>query len=185
MARRRRIAELLESSSHGTPGAPGSIFGPETDNAIPGEVIFALEADAAADLTGSIPSLPHRSAAGDAVTSLGASALDDVLGGLQVESITRVHGPSPSPVVNGIAMADDLGLDGTLRIRYGSRDDPADVAGRLADLAEVAWAEPNRYRESSVVPNDPRFASQWGLTAIKCPDAWDITTGSPSVVVAV
>ena len=35
------------------------------------------------------------------------------------------------------------------------------------------------------VPNDPGFASQWYLTAVNAPAAWDRTHGSPSVVVAV
>lgn len=34
-------------------------------------------------------------------------------------------------------------------------------------------------------PNDPRFSQQWYLGAISAPSAWDITTGSSSVVVAV
>ena len=38
--------------------------------------------------------------------------------------------------------------------------------------------EPNRYRETSLTPNDPSFPSQWGLTKINCPSAWDRTTGS-------
>jgi subtilisin family serine protease len=49
----------------------------------------------------------------------------------------------------------------------------------------VEYAEPNRYRETSVIPNDPSFPSQWGLTKINCPAAWDRTTGSANVVVAV
>src|SRR5690349_9398453 len=47
MARRRRIADLTA----GVAEAPSSIFGPDDDNVIPGEVIVALEADAAADVT--------------------------------------------------------------------------------------------------------------------------------------
>jgi subtilisin family serine protease len=49
----------------------------------------------------------------------------------------------------------------------------------------VQYAEPNRYRETYVVPNDPSFASQWGLSKINCPAAWDRTTGAPTIVVAV
>lgn len=82
-------------------------------------------------------------------------------------------------------MASDLGLDGTFRARYASQEEPAAVAKRLNALGEVAWAEPNRFREASIIPDDPQFASQWGLTRIGCPDAWDHTTGAPSVVVAI
>lgn len=35
------------------------------------------------------------------------------------------------------------------------------------------------------IPDDPLFASQWGLSAIEAPQAWAITQGSPNVTVAV
>jgi serine protease len=50
----------------------------------------------------------------------------------------------------------------------------------------VASAEPNRILRAFAVPNDPLYARQaphYGL--INLPSAWDLTTGSPSVVVAV
>ena len=51
MPRRRRISELTSEP----PNGPVSIFGPEDDNVIPGEVVLALEADAAADIEVSSP----------------------------------------------------------------------------------------------------------------------------------
>jgi subtilisin family serine protease len=38
---------------------------------------------------------------------------------------------------------------------------------------------------SSVVPNDPYFSQQWGLSQIGAPEAWAIATGSKKPVVAV
>jgi subtilisin family serine protease len=181
MARRRRITELTE----GPPATPASVYGPGEDNVIPGEVVFALEADAAAELPVSIPSGPASAATISAVTSFQSKGVDKALANLDVQSVARVHGPSPTDVVAGVAMAGDLGLDGTFRVRYGAAQDPAAVAKRLSAVAEVAWAEPNRWREASLIPNDPQFGSQWGLTRIGCPDAWDLTTGDPSIVVAV
>jgi subtilisin family serine protease len=181
MARKRRIAEL----AGGEPPGPASLFGPDDDNVIPGEVVLALEADAAAEITVSIPSMPDRVRSTLTVTEELGGHLDNVLAELDVQSVTRVHGPSPTRVVNGLAVADDLGLDTTLRVRYAADQAPSQVAERLASLDAVSWAEPNRWRETTVVPNDPRFGSQWGLTRINCPDAWDLTTGDPSVVVAV
>ncbi len=58
---------------------------------------------------------------------------------------------------------------------------------------KVEYAEPN-YRISlySTTPNDPKFSELWGLhnsgtptACIKAPEAWDIFTGTSSVVVAV
>jgi len=37
----------------------------------------------------------------------------------------------------------------------------------------------------SLTPDDPRYNSQWHLRKIAAPEAWDITTGSSNVVVAV
>ena len=108
-----------------------------------------------------------------------------MLASVDVQSVSRVHGPSPTEVVAGVAMASDLGLDTTLRVRYAKAEAPDAVAKRLSRLKEVAWAEPNRWREAAIVPNDPQFAAQWGLTRIGCPDAWDHTTGDPAIVVAI
>jgi serine protease len=35
------------------------------------------------------------------------------------------------------------------------------------------------------VPNDPDLASQWHITKINAPQAWDVSTGSPSVIVGI
>ncbi|MBI4652891.1 S8 family serine peptidase [Candidatus Kuenenbacteria bacterium] len=37
----------------------------------------------------------------------------------------------------------------------------------------------------ALVPNDPDYSKQWYLSAIKANQAWDITTGSPEIIVAV
>ena len=50
----------------------------------------------------------------------------------------------------------------------------------------VAYAEPNYILHACVeAPNDPSFSSQWGLTYIDALSAWDRTTGSSSIVVAI
>jgi subtilisin family serine protease len=49
----------------------------------------------------------------------------------------------------------------------------------------VESAEPN-YRVHTVgTPNDPSFPTQWDMTKIQAPSAWNKTTGSNNVVVAV
>jgi subtilisin family serine protease len=173
---RRRIRDFIDP-----PDRFGSIFG--ADNIVPGEVILALAADAAAQVTASLPSLP---AAAEAITDLGVPDVNQVLASLDVVDVSKIHGPSPTTVENGLVMANDLGLEGTLRVRYAAAEDPQAVADRLSGLDGVAWAEPSRWRETfATTPNDPQFASQWGLNRIGCPDAWDLTTGDPAIVVAV
>ena len=66
----------------------------------------------------------------------------------------------------------------------------------LENLPEVEFAEPNYLRYLDVVPDDPMYPEMWGLdntgqtggTAgadIDAPEAWNLTTGTPDVVVAV
>src|SRR3989449_415709 len=61
---------------------------------------------------------------------------------------------------------------------------------------DVLYAEPNWIVDAQVVPSDPSFSTLWGLNNtgqsggipdadIDAPEAWDITTGSSDVVVAV
>ncbi len=51
---------------------------------------------------------------------------------------------------------------------------------------DVRWAEPNWRMRATLVPNDVRYPQQrWHYERIQLPAAWDITQGSPEVVVAV
>src|SRR5205085_36096 len=50
----------------------------------------------------------------------------------------------------------------------------------------VAYAQPNFiYHPTDTTPNDPSFAQQYGPVKISAPLAWDTTTGSNAVVVAI
>jgi subtilisin family serine protease len=50
----------------------------------------------------------------------------------------------------------------------------------------VKTAEPHYLRtRQQMIPNDPKFADQWGLTAIQAPKAWEISQGSPDIIIAV
>jgi serine protease len=68
------------------------------------------------------------------------------------------------------------------------------IARRLSREPGVEYAEPDVRMFKALVPNDPDYAgSQWNLQnhnppgnyGISAPAAWDITTGSASVVIAV
>ena len=78
-------------------------------------------------------------------------------------------------------------------------DDPLEVAARLQEENWwVEWAEPNFIQDwrRTVTPNDPLFPNQWHLqntgqgggvsgADARLPGAWDLETGSSSLVVAV
>jgi uncharacterized repeat protein (TIGR01451 family) len=76
---------------------------------------------------------------------------------------------------------------------------PADTARAIEELrkrSDVIYAEPNYIRRKSSTPNDPRFTDMWNLKNLSQPNgspgagmnaeqAWNTTTGSRDVVVAV
>lgn len=86
-----------------------------------------------------------------------------------------------------------------LATRPGSDRDTLEVCQLFAAEPLVVWAEPNFVQEVenlSQVPNDPLFPRQWHLqntgqglgtpdADIDAPQAWDLTMGSPEVVIAV
>jgi len=49
----------------------------------------------------------------------------------------------------------------------------------------VEYAEPNYIIRAVLTPNDPYFSSQWGLTKIGAPQAWDVTTGGSDLIIAI
>jgi hypothetical protein len=78
-----------------------------------------------------------------------------------------------------------------------------DVSTAIAELQQdprVRYAEPNYIIKVDALPNDPSFGNEWGLNNtgqtingspgtpnadINAPEAWNVTTGSPNVTVAV
>lgn len=66
---------------------------------------------------------------------------------------------------------------------------PSDVAdlcrGELERHSDVEYVEPDYTAEAVGTANDPYLGSEWHLSKIQAPAAWDVSTGSSSVVVAV
>ncbi|MEW6211341.1 MAG: S8 family peptidase [Acidobacteriota bacterium] len=93
------------------------------------------------------------------------------------------------------------GLDRVFLLRFDPDDDIDSIISQLRSDPAVEYAEPNYLIEpASVIPADPEFYRQWALrnlgtgaegqpstfeSDIKATDAWEITTGNPSVLVAV
>lgn len=94
-----------------------------------------------------------------------------------------------------------MGID---LVRLPEGTDVLEAARRYKALPGVLYAEPNYRIHRALLPNDEHFSRQWGLhntgqgitdggvttsgTAdadIDAPEAWDISTGSPDVIVAV
>ena len=111
------------------------------------------------------------------------------LGGLAPEQDSQMERLSAAAGVHlGYfrAMADDthvLKLDGRMSVEQVQA-----VADQLMALPEVAYASPDRIFQHTLSPNDPQYPNQWhyyGTYGINAPAAWDLTTGSSNIVVAV
>ncbi|BCS35114.1 hypothetical protein TBR22_A43400 [Luteitalea sp. TBR-22] len=170
-----------------------SIFAGGASDVIPGEVVIQLREDTAARITESIGRGPTRGArSADGVTTFGVDEIDAVLSRLGVQGIARLHPPAPPTVgVRGMgasaAAAREFAVPmaSTFRIAFDRDTSVQEAVSQLADVDGVEYVEPNRYREAYVTPNDPSFPAQWGLAHINAPAAWDRTTGSANVTVAV
>jgi thermitase len=57
----------------------------------------------------------------------------------------------------------------------------------LESNPDLVYANPDStlHASGTVIPNDPGFSQQYGLSAIDTPDAWGITTGTSATIVAV
>lgn len=55
----------------------------------------------------------------------------------------------------------------------------------LKQNPNVSFVEPNINMQALYTPNDPGYSQQWGWTKIQAPQAWDVTMGSTSVVIAI
>ena len=110
----------------------------------------------------------------------------------------------PSSDDQGVRLSDATGMEikyvremsGDAHVlRLPGKIGPAEmqaVIEKLLALPEVEYVEPDYIRRHTLTPNDPLFANQWHYAApttnnygINAQAAWNITTGSDSIVVAV
>jgi thermitase len=95
----------------------------------------------------------------------------------QRASLARAHGTSVARLLGRGRLA-------IVPVPAGTR--AAVAAEALEREPGVLDATPNfRRRIAARTPNDPRFGELWGLSRISASQAWDQTTGTPSVKVAV
>ena len=182
------IALVLNRTDSGMADTSQSAASPAWEGAfVPNEILIGLKPEAVAQLT-----QPDARSDAVGVASLGIASLDRLSRRYHVQAIV--------PLFDEISPADQIaqnyGLDGVYKVVAPIGVDIfAMIADYSADPA-VAYAEPNRIYQVTGIPNDPDFRRQWGLhntgqtggradADIDAPEAWDITTGSSSVLIAV
>jgi subtilisin family serine protease/N-acetylneuraminic acid mutarotase len=78
------------------------------------------------------------------------------------------------------------GLETIYLLQLAPGSDVAQAVQSFAGDPNVEWAEPDYLAFPAVTtPNDPLFPEQWGLAKIQAPAAWNTTTGSATVPVAI
>jgi len=156
------------------------------NSAVPGQVVVQLHASAADQVTTAIGTSAAPTANVPSATSFGITAVDKALAKIGVTAITRLHPPAPPAATITADVAEVAEpMASTYRVYYAADVTPEKAVAALAGAAGVEMAEVVRYRETLAIPNDPQFASQWGLTRIHGPQAWDRTTGNAGIIVAV
>lgn len=82
-------------------------------------------------------------------------------------------------------LAVNYGLDRIYEVRYDEPIEPFDLCMRIMQDPSVEYAVPKRIHQLTYTPNDPRFNQQAGVRALGIQQAWDISKGSKSVIVAI
>src|SRR3989344_415848 len=108
-------------------------------------------------------------------TNYELEVLINKLSKLNVLSQQKVYVSSNDPVLKRYYL---------LKLRKDT--DIAKLQETLSRFEEIEAIEPNNIlKTQGVVPNDPYYPQLWGLSKIDMEDAWDITKGSGSIVVAI
>jgi len=110
--------------------------------------------------------------------------------GLNADEVRDLSDDAGEPIIFEREMDDGAVV---VRLRdFKKLGDARALAARLANRSDIEYVEPDQILYPVLVPNDPSYTQQWhyaspssGRYGANLPGAWDITTGSPSLVVAV
>lgn len=82
-----------------------------------------------------------------------------------------------------IGVIKELGIE-TLSVSPDDTPDEAIQRLKANNAKDIDFVEPAYAGTPNTIPNDPNYSSQWNLSDINAPAGWDISTGSPAVVIA-
>ncbi len=118
---------------------------------------------------------------GDAAAQAGKArrvlvGMRPMVGAAQISALGPKHG---SRVRKTLARGQVLVMD----VPDGQSE--AAFRSRLLMDPAVAYVEPDGMIYPALVPSDPEYPTQYHLPIVRAPEAWDLTTGSPNVVIAI
>jgi subtilisin family serine protease len=105
---------------------------------------------------------------------------------VKLDSSVRSRRSVEGLVNEGASLLERLGDQGWQRFRVPDGMTVEDAVNEFKKYDGVLVVQPNFYYHLLATPNDPQFTStgMYGLSRISAPAAWDLSTGSNSVVVA-
>jgi thermitase len=100
------------------------------------------------------------------------------------------------PRYGDVELKEDLGLSRIYVVAIADAADLEEAVAAFAEVPEVEYAEPDAIGYGAWMPNDPRLEDQWNLHStgqmdstpdadVDAPEAWEISRGSTSTVLAV
>lgn len=104
---------------------------------------------------------------------------------LQPLLVKEIRAPFATEGTSLQAAQSPFGIERIYEIRYESAIDAYDACVMLANNPDVEYATPVYNRYVSLTPNDSQYASQYAMGKIQAPQAWDISTGSGTVTIAI
>jgi subtilisin family serine protease len=163
------------------------------DGRVPGHVYIRLNEGAVSGVASTnlsqLPVYNQEDPSGgvaSTVTSTGISDVDTALSQINTSGLYRLVAEDTTAVASADGTTPAPSELGSVILVQFADTTPIDTAiETLQASPSVAEVTPMGWFTIALTVDDPEFASQWGLTHIHAPDAWDTTTGDASVVVAV
>jgi len=113
---------------------------------------------------------------------VGISSLTPLLTHYGVTTMTQMY---PRHESHFTASGAEIALQRMYRLDFSGDEDPIDVARAFCMHPDIEYAEPEIVHSILYTPDDPRLSQQYALSLVKAMDAWDITTGSEDIVIAI
>ena len=149
------------------------------DAFVPGEVVVGLVSEAG----GTVSALSGKA------TRLGDFGLRSQSGAFSgVQLVRRAEGTDRETLLKrlGVSSAFERSVGpGILDAGTREKMETLWMVRGLRKITGIQYAEPNYIRTPLQVPDDAYYSYQWHYPLINLPDAWDVTTGSSDVIVAV
>lgn len=143
----------------------------EGKNYLPGTIVFKLKAGAE-----------------NALQSPALSEYLQEIGAQPVPMFPQARKPERATDAYGRTLAD---LTRIYEAPYTAPIPVKQVMARLKRTGVMEYVQPHliadKFADDKILltPNDPGLAQQWHINTINAPTAWDVTTGNPSVIIAI